>query len=107
MGTAFSPHSTGLRAVQCAAAVVQRVRSLDLEICCGLHPGEIEVTGQDIAGIAVHIAACFAAQAQRGQVLVSSTVRDLAAGSGLRFADEGARILNGISDEVWVFSVAD
>lgn len=95
------------RAVRCAAAIVQGVRSLDLEIRCGLHAGEIELTGQDIAGIAVHIAARIAAQAQGGQVLVSSTVRDLVAGSGLRFADEGARILKGIPDEVRVFSVVD
>jgi class 3 adenylate cyclase len=95
------------RAVRCAAAIVKGVRSLDLEIRCGLHTGEIEVTGQDIAGIAVHVAARIAAQAQGGQVLVSSTVRDLVAGSGLRFADEGARSLKGISDEVRVFSVAD
>jgi class 3 adenylate cyclase len=57
------------RAVRCAAAIVQRVRSLDLQIRCGLHTGEIELKGQDIAGIAVHIAARIAAQAQGGQVL--------------------------------------
>ncbi len=94
------------RAVRCAAAIVQGVRSLDLQVRCGLHTGEIELNGQDIAGIAVHIAARIAAQAQGGQVLVSSTVRDLVAGSGLRFVDEGARSLKGIPDEVRVFSVA-
>ena len=94
------------RGVRCAAAIVQGVRSLDLQIRCGLHTGEIELNGQDIAGIAVHIAARIAAQAQGGQVLVSSTVRDLVAGSGLRFVDEGARSLKGIPDEVRVFSVA-
>jgi class 3 adenylate cyclase len=95
------------RAVRCAAAIAQGVRSLDLQVRCGLHTGEIELKGQDIAGIAVHIAARIAAQAQGGQVLVSSTVRDLVAGSGLRFVDEGGRSLKGISDEVRVFSVAD
>jgi class 3 adenylate cyclase len=95
------------RAVRCAAAIVQGVQSLDLQIRCGLHTGEIELKGQDIAGIAVHIAARIAAQAQGGQVLVSSTVRDLVAGSGLRFVDEGARSLKGISDQVRVFSVAN
>jgi class 3 adenylate cyclase len=94
------------RAVRCAAAIVQGVRSLDLQVRCGLHTGEIELNGQDIAGIAVHIAARIAAQAQGGQVLVSSTVRDLVGGSGLRFVDEGARSLKGIPDEVRVFSVA-
>jgi class 3 adenylate cyclase len=94
------------RAVRCAAAIAQRARSLDLQIRCGLHTGEIELNGQDIAGIAVHIAARIAAQAHGGQVLVSSTVRDLVAGSGLQFVDEGARSLKGIPDEVRVFSVA-
>ncbi|WP_244470848.1 hypothetical protein [Microvirga massiliensis] len=61
--------------------------------------------GTDIAGIAVHIAARIAAQAQGGHVLVSSTVRDLVAGSGLCFVDEGTRSLKGISDEVRVFSL--
>ncbi|MGO4527329.1 adenylate/guanylate cyclase domain-containing protein [Microvirga sp. 2MCAF35] len=95
------------RAVRCAAAIVAGARSLDLQVRCGLHTGEIELKGTDIAGIAVHIAARISAQAQGGQVLVSSTVRDLVAGSGLRFVDEGARSLKGISDEVRVFSVAD
>jgi class 3 adenylate cyclase len=93
------------RAVRCAAAIVQGVRSLDLQVRCGLHTGEIELKGQDIAGIAVHVAARIAAQAHGGQVLVSSTVRDLVAGAGLRFDDEGVRSLKGISDEVRVFSV--
>jgi class 3 adenylate cyclase len=95
------------RAVRCATAIAQGVRSLDLQVRCGLHTGEIELKGTDIAGIAVHIAARIAAQAQGGQVLVSSTVRDLVAGSGLHFVDEGARALKGISNEVRVFSVAD
>jgi class 3 adenylate cyclase len=95
------------RAVRCAMTIVQGLRSLDLQIRTGVHTGEIEVKGQDIAGIAVHIAARIAAQAQGGQVLVSSTVRDLVAGSGLRFVDQGTRSLKGIPDELRVFSVAD
>ncbi|WP_457094066.1 adenylate/guanylate cyclase domain-containing protein [Microvirga sp. P5_D2] len=94
------------RAVRCAAAIIGGAHSLGLQIRCGLHTGEIELKGQDIAGIAVHIAARIAAQAQGDQVLVSSTVRDLVAGSGLRFVDEGARSLKGIFDEVRVFSIA-
>jgi class 3 adenylate cyclase len=95
------------RAVRCAAAIAQEVRSLDLQVRCGLHTGEIEMKGADIGGIAVHIAARIAALAEGGQVLVSRTVRDLVAGSGLRFVDEGARSLKGISEEVRVYSVAD
>ena len=69
------------RAVRCASAIVHGVRSLDLQVRCGLHIGEIGAKGQDIAGIAVNIAARIAAQAHGGQELVSSTVRDLVAGS--------------------------
>ena len=94
------------RAVRCASAITEGVRSLGLQVRCGLHTGEIELKGQDIAGIGVHIAARIASQAQAGQVLVSSTVRDLVAGSGLRFIDEGTRTLRGIPDKLQVFSVA-
>ena len=79
---------------------------MTLEVKAGIHAGEIEITGKDIAGIAVHIAARIAAIAQGGQVLVSRTVRDLVAGSSLRFADQGTRALKGVSEEVRVFSVA-
>jgi hypothetical protein len=66
-----------------------------------------DVRSDDIAGLAVHIAARVAALAQAGQVLVSSTVRDLVAGSNLRFADQGARALKGIPDKVRLFAVAN
>ena len=94
------------RAVRCAAAIVAALRALDLEVKAGIHTGEIEIKGEDIAGIAVHIAARVAALATPGQVLVSSTVRDLVAGSNLRFADQGTRALKGIPEEVRLFSVA-
>jgi class 3 adenylate cyclase len=94
------------RAVRCAASIVEAVRALGLEVKAGIHAGEIEIKGEDIAGIAVHIAARIAAIAEGGQVLVSRTVRDLVAGSDLRFADQGARALKGVSEEVRVFSVA-
>jgi class 3 adenylate cyclase len=94
------------RAVRCAAAIVAALRALDLEVMAGIHTGEIEIKGEDIAGIAVHIAARVAALATAGQVLVSSTVRDLVAGSNLRFADQGTRALKGIPEEVRLFSVA-
>ena len=95
------------RAVRCATSIIEAVRSLDLQVRGGIHTGEIEVTGNDdIGGIAVHIAARVAALAQGGQVLVSSTVRDLVAGSNLRFSDQGSRALKGIPEEVRLFSVA-
>ncbi len=94
------------RAVRCAANIVEAVRALGLEVKAGVHAGEIEISDQDIAGIAVHVAARIAAIAQGGQVLVSRTVRDLVAGSNLRFADQGTRTLKGLSEEIQVFSVA-
>ena len=71
------------RAVRCASAIRDTVRSLNLEVRCGLHTGECEIVGNDIAGIAVHTGARVAALAAPGEVLVSQTVRDLVAGSGL------------------------
>ncbi len=81
------------RAVRCARSICGAVGPLGLEVRSGVHTGEVEINGQDIVGIAVNVAARVAAQAKGGQVLVSSTVRDLVAGSGLTFQDEGARDL--------------
>jgi class 3 adenylate cyclase len=69
----------------------------------GLHTGEIELTSGDITGIAVHIAARVAAEAEAGETIVSSTVRDLVAGSGLRFEDRGIRALKGLPEEVHLY----
>jgi class 3 adenylate cyclase len=94
------------RAVRCAAAIIDGAHPLGLRIRCGLHTGEIELKGQDIAGIAVHIAARIAAQAQGSQVLVSRTVRDLVAGSDLRLEDRGAYALKGLNESMPLFAVA-
>jgi class 3 adenylate cyclase len=94
------------RAVRCATSIVDALRPLELSVRAGIHTGEIELKGDDIAGIAVHIAARVAALAEGGQVLVSGTVRDLVAGSNLRFIDEGARALKGLAEQVRVFAVA-
>jgi class 3 adenylate cyclase len=98
-------HDGPARAIRCAMALVETMRLIDLPIRAGLHTGEIEVKGHDIAGIAVHIAARIAARAEEGQVLVSSTVRDLVAGSELRFNDQGTHRLKGVPEEVRLFSV--
>jgi class 3 adenylate cyclase len=95
------------RAVRCASAIANGVRSLGLEVRTGVHTGEIEVKGDDIAGIAVHMAARIASLAEGGQVLVSSTVRDLVAGSSLTFRDEGPHALKGMAELVRLFSVAN
>ncbi len=92
------------RAVRCARAISDAVRPLGLEIRAGLHTGECEVMGDDIGGIAVHIGARIAAQAGPGKVLVSSTVKDLVAGSGLNFQDIGLHSLKGIPGDWRLFA---
>ncbi|MGJ7510996.1 adenylate/guanylate cyclase domain-containing protein [Variovorax sp. GT1P44] len=93
------------RAVRCACAISREVRSLGLEIRAGLHTGECEVLGNKLAGIAVHTGARVATHAQPSEVLVSSTVKDLVAGSGLSFHDRGTQRLKGIPDEWRLFAV--
>jgi pimeloyl-ACP methyl ester carboxylesterase len=88
------------RAVRCACAIRDALRPLGLELRAGAHTGEIELAGEDIAGIGVHIAARIASAASSGEVLVSSTVKDLVAGSGLTFDDRGAHALAGVP-EAW------
>jgi len=93
------------RAVQCARAIRDGVRRLGIEIRVGLHAGECEITGADVAGIAVHIAARIQTLAAPGEILVSGTVRDLVTGSGLRFTDRGRHPLKGIEGDWAVFAV--
>ena len=93
------------RAVRCARAVREDVRSLGIEIRSGLHCGEVELRGDDVGGIAVHIAARVAAMAGPGQVLVSSTVKDLVTGSGMLFDDFGEHQLKGVPGTWKVFSL--
>ena len=93
------------RAVRCACAVAQAVRRLGIDVRAGLHTGEVEYVGENVAGIAVHTAARVAALAGPGEVLVSSTVKDLVAGSGLRLAERGTHALKGVPDEWRLFAV--
>jgi class 3 adenylate cyclase len=94
------------RAIKCAVAVRETVRSLGLEIRAGLHTGECEMRGADVGGIAVHIGARVAAEAGPSEVLVSSTVKDLVVGSGIVFEDRGSKALKGVPDEWRLFAVA-
>lgn len=93
------------RAIRCACAVRDAVRPLGIEIRAGLHTGECEVMGDKVGGIAVHIGARVAALANPGEVWVSATVRDLVAGSALRFVDRDAHSLKGIPGEWRLFAV--
>ena len=112
-GRKISPTGDGIlatfdgpaRAVRCAQAICQGVQSLGIEVRAGLHTGEIELRDADIGGIAVHIGQRVSALAGPSEVLVSSTVKDLVAGSGITFADRGSHVLKGVPDEWRVFAV--
>jgi class 3 adenylate cyclase len=95
------------RAVRCAAAIRDSMRPLGIAVRSGLHTGEIELKPSDVAGIAVHVAARIMAEAEAEETVVSSTVRDLVAGSGLRFQDRGIRALKGLPEEVHLYSVLE
>jgi class 3 adenylate cyclase len=93
------------RAVRCAAAIAETVRPLGIAVRSGLHTGEIELKPHDIGGIAVHIAARVADIAEPSETVVSSTVRDLVAGSGLRFRDRGLHALRGLPEQLHIYGV--
>ena len=93
------------RAIRCAAAIRDEVGELGIEVRAGLHTGEIEMGTDDIAGLAVHIGARISAMAGSGEVLVSSTVRDLVVGAGFTFEDRGRHQLKGVPGEWQVLAV--
>ncbi len=95
------------RAIQCGREIGRQVKQLDLEVRAGVHTGEVERVGDDVAGIAIHIGARVAELAGPGEVYVSGTVRDLVAGSGLEFADRGSHELRGVPGEWRVFAAAE
>jgi class 3 adenylate cyclase len=94
------------RAVRCASEVSEAVRALGIEVRAGVHTGEVELAGDDVRGIAVHIGARVMSLAGPSQVLVSSTVKDLVAGSGLGFLDAGEHELKGVPDRWRLYRVA-
>jgi class 3 adenylate cyclase len=94
------------RAIRCACAIRDAVRSLGVDVRAGLHSGEIELRGDDVAGMAVHIGARVSALAGAGEVFVSSTVKDLVAGSGIGFEDRGEHELKGVPGSWKIYAVA-
>jgi hypothetical protein len=94
------------RAIRCAQAIVEAVRPLGIEVRAGVHTGEIELSDGKVGGIAVHIGARVGALAGPSEVLASSTVKDLTAGSGIAFEDAGEHELKGISERWRLFRVA-
>jgi pimeloyl-ACP methyl ester carboxylesterase/class 3 adenylate cyclase len=101
----FASFDGPARAIRCACAIVESMPGLGLEVRAGLHTGECELMDDKVAGIAVHTGARVASHAQAGEVLVSSTVKDLVAGSGLAFEDRGAYDLKGIPGEWHLYAV--
>jgi class 3 adenylate cyclase/alpha-beta hydrolase superfamily lysophospholipase len=94
------------RAIRCARAIAERLGELGLQLRAGLHTGECELIGDKVAGVAVHTGARVAAQARPGEVLVSSTVKDLVAGSGIEFEDRGSHELRGVPGEWRLYAVS-
>ena len=101
----FAAFDGPARAVRCAEAISAGVRSLGIEVRAGLHTGECEMIGDKVGGIAVHIGARVASLARPGEVLVSNTVKDLVAGSGLTFTERGVHALKGVPGEWPLFAV--
>jgi class 3 adenylate cyclase len=93
------------RGVRCACAIDDGIRPLGIDVRAGLHTGECEMMGDDVGGIAVHIGARVASLAGPREVLVSNTVKDLVAGSGLRFADRGSQSLKGVPGKWHIYAV--
>jgi class 3 adenylate cyclase len=91
--------------VQCAQSIAGSVRDLGIEVRAGVHTGEVELSDDGVRGLAVHIGARIGALAGPSEVLVSSTVRDLVAGSGLRFEDAGEHELKGVPGSSRLFRV--
>ena len=93
------------RAIRCACAITEAVKELGIEVRAGLHTGECEIVESKVGGIAVHIGARVAKEARPSEVLVSSTVKDLVAGSGLEFVERGTAELKGVPGEWRLFAV--
>jgi class 3 adenylate cyclase len=94
------------RAIRCARSVIEATAKLGIEVRAGLHTGECEVRGDDLGGLAVHIAARVGALAAPGEVLISGTVKDLVVGSGIGFTDRGEHKLKGVPGNWKLFAVS-
>ena len=101
----FASFDGPARAIRCATEMSRAVRTLGLELRTGVHTGECEVAGDKIAGIAVHVGARVMSHAGPGETVVSTTVKDLVAGSGIEFADHGTHTLKGVPGEWRLFRV--
>ena len=108
MGDGFLATFDGpARGIRCARAIRSAASALDLDVRVGLHTGEIELRSEDIGGLAVHISQRVSAAAQPAEIVVSSTVKDLVAGSGIEFEDRGERELKGVPGHWKLFAVTN
>ena len=103
----FAAFDGPIRAIRCATTIGRSVLDLGLEVRAGLHTGECETVGKKLSGLAVNIGARVSAQAQPGEVLVTSTVKDLVAGSGIGFQDRGLHELKGVPGEWRLYTAID
>jgi len=103
----FATFDGPARGVRCATAMVRGAKAIGLDLRAGLHTGEVENAGAKVSGMAVHVGARISAQAGAGQVLVSTTVKDLVAGSGLRFEERGLKSLKGVPGDWPLFQAID
>ena len=103
----FATFDGPARGIRCACAIRDAVTDLEISIRAGLHTGECEVLGDKVSGIAVHLGARVAGRAEANEVLVSTTVKDLVAGSGLQFVDRGAHALKGIPGEWRLYAASE
>jgi class 3 adenylate cyclase len=94
------------RAIRCAQVIIETIAKLGIDVRIGLHTGECEVRGDDLGGLAVHIASRVGASARPGEVLVSGTVKDLVVGSGIEFTERGEQELKGVPGLWKLFAVA-
>jgi len=101
----FATFDGPARAIRCATSIARESARIGIEIRAGLHTGEVELVGDKVRGIAVHTGARVMAQANAGEVLVSNTVKDLVAGSGIRFQDRGLHSLKGVPGEWRLYAV--
>ena len=95
------------RAIHCAQSIMTALRPLGIPICAGIHTGEVEIAGHDIRGIAVHITSRVATSGGTDDILVSRTIKDIVAGSGITFEDFGTHVLKGVPDDWQLYRVAD
>ena len=102
----FATFDGPARAIRCAHTICDNVRQLGIQVRAGLHTGECEWMGEKVGGIAVHIGALVLSKAGPGEVLVSSTVKDLVAGSGIQFEERGVHALKGVPGEWRLYAVA-